>query len=64
MKYQHYKGGICEFVAEALHSETQELLVVYRDLKDGRLWVRPHKMFFENVEVDGKEVPRFKRLEE
>lgn len=37
-------------------------MVVYETLYDnpnGRLWVRPKKMFFENVEKDGKTVPRF-----
>jgi hypothetical protein len=27
---------------------------------DENLWVRPFSMFFENVQVDGVEVPRFK----
>jgi len=29
----------------------------------GAIWVRPKKMFFENVIVGGKEVPRFKKVE-
>ena len=33
-------------------------MVVYRDDK-GRLWVRPLQMFFECVDVDGEQIPRF-----
>jgi len=46
-----------------------EELVVYRalysgDFPEGQLWVRPKSMFLEEVEVNGKKVPRFefKRL--
>lgn len=44
----------------ARHTETLAPLVVYRALYGERgLWVRPHAMFCETVEVDGKQVPRF-----
>ena len=60
-KYQHYKGNNYEVLGVAKHSETLEDLVVYKKLyDDGGLWVRPLKMFLENVEVDGKIMPRFK----
>jgi len=61
-KYQHYKGTFVEVISEALHSETKEPLVVYKHLEDGQMWVRPLKMFLETVTVNGKEVPRFKKL--
>ena len=62
-KYRHYKGNDYEVVGVATHSETREALVVYRPLYgEGALWVRPLAMFLENVIVDGKEVPRFKKL--
>ena len=49
----------------ARHSETQEELVVYRqEYGDNGLWVRPLAMFVETVEVDGKLVARFERMEE
>ena len=61
--YQHYKGGFYEVTGVAKHSETLELMVVYRaQSKDHGLWVRPFEMFKEHVEVDGKSVPRFKFL--
>ncbi|WP_354701672.1 hypothetical protein DSM112329_01998 [Paraconexibacter sp. AEG42_29] len=59
-RYRHYKGMPYEVVGKALHSETLEVLVVYRALyDDGNLWVRPRSMFLEDVEVDGARVPRF-----
>lgn len=61
MKYVHTKtGNIYEVLSkEAKHTETLEELVVYRSLKDGRVWVRPHTMFFGSVKINGEEVPRF-----
>lgn len=47
MRYRHYKGDIYSLVAEAKHSETGELMVVYR--KGTEFWVRPAKMFYEEV---------------
>jgi hypothetical protein len=64
-KYQHYKGKMYEVLGVAKHSETLEDLVVYKKLyDDGGLWVRPLLMFLENVNIDGKVVPRFKLIEE
>jgi hypothetical protein len=35
-------------------------LVLYRpEYGERRLWVRPREMFFEDVIVDGKRLPRF-----
>lgn len=61
--YQHYKGGLYKVIGIAKHSETRELMVVYRDQGDGHnLWIRPYEMFIEQVEADGKKTPRFKYL--
>lgn len=58
--YQHYKGKLYEVLGEATHSETLEEMVVYRALYGNfGLWVRPKKMFLENVSCNGKEVLRF-----
>lgn len=68
-RYQHYKGGLYEVIGIARHSETLEEMVVYKALYtslefgENALWVRPLKMFFENVIVDGLEVLRFKFVE-
>lgn len=59
-RYRHYKGGEYEVIGVARHSETDELLVVYRPLyNDSGLWVRPLAMFTETVTHDGETVPRF-----
>lgn len=61
--YRHYKGGEYEVVGVARHSETLEPLVVYRPLYNATgLWVRPHAMFFEQVEIEGRLQPRFARI--
>ena len=62
-RYRHYKGNEYEVIGMARHSETLEWLVLYRALYgEGGLWVRPAAMFAEDVTIDGKTQPRFKRL--
>jgi hypothetical protein len=52
--YRHYKGNDYEVIALARHSETLEVVVVYRALYgEGGLWVRPYAMFTEHVVLDG-----------
>lgn len=59
-RYRHYKGKEYQVIGVAKHSETLEDLVVYRALyNEGQIWVRPLKMFLEEVEIDGKKIPRF-----
>lgn len=59
-RYRHYKGKDYEVAFLARHSETEEVLVVYRPLYGaGEWWVRPHSMFAGQVEVDGRVLPRF-----
>mgnify|MGYP003111407784 CR=1 FL=1 len=58
--YRHYKGPLYDVIGVARHSETEELLVVYRPQYGERgLWVRPLSMFTEQVTVEGQTVPRF-----
>ncbi|NOT20691.1 MAG: DUF1653 domain-containing protein [Sideroxydans sp.] len=59
MKYQHYKGGVYEIVCEAiLESDPTVTMMIYRS-HNGSIWARPKEVFFEMVQVEGKEVPRF-----
>lgn len=61
--YRHYKGNLYQVLHTAQHSETEEMLVVYRCLYgEYGVWVRPLAMFTETVEVDGKEIPRFELI--
>lgn len=47
--YRHFKGGLCEVIEPtAVHTETEEVCVVYRD-ESGDVWVRPKSMFIESV---------------
>jgi len=63
--YEHYKGMKYEVIDTLRHSETEELMVLYRALYgDEGLWARPFNMFFENVNIDGDEQPRFKYIGE
>ena len=64
-KYRHYKGFEYEVLGTAKHSETLEEMVVYRALYgDYGTWVRPLKMFQETVVVNGRQLPRFSKIEE
>ncbi len=62
-RYRHFKGQLYEVLDCARHSETGEVLVVYRALYGDRgLWVRPLAMFVETVEHQGRRQPRFEHL--
>lgn len=62
--YKHYKGTKVKVLFEAIHSETQESLVIYIHLEDGIVWARPKHVFLENIVVDGKEMERFQEIEQ
>lgn len=67
-KYQHSKtGNYYRVIGVAKNSETLEDFVVYETLYENpksKLWIRPMEMFLEEVEINGKKVPRFKFIEE
>ena len=61
--YRHYKNKLYKVIGVAKHSETLEDLVIYEALYENetsKLWARPKQMFLEEVEIEGKMVPRFK----
>jgi hypothetical protein len=64
-RYRHYKGKEYQVTGVARHSETNELMVVYKALYksekfgDRAWWVRPLEMFTGEVKVNGKRVSRF-----
>jgi len=59
-EYQHYKGGRYKVIGIGNHSESMDELVIYQALyDDNRIWARPLEMFKEEVEYEGKIVPRF-----
>ncbi len=63
--YLHYKNKPYKYIGLVRHSETQQELALYEcryENPSGKLWVRPKDMFFENIELDGVSVPRFKQI--
>lgn len=57
--YRHYKGGLYRVDAIALHTETEEQMVIYTN-KFGDTFARPLTMW--NERINGK--PRFAIAEE
>jgi GNAT superfamily N-acetyltransferase len=63
--YRHYKNKPYKYLGVVKHSETLEDLVLYEcryPNPTGLVWVRPKDMFFENIELNGKSVPRFEKV--
>lgn len=60
--YQHYRGGRYEIVATGFLEDTEVPCVVYRSLEKDIVWVRTAKNFLEDVEHDGKTMPRFSKI--
>lgn len=58
--YRHYKGNRYQVLFLARHSETEEMMVIYKALYgDGGIWARPASMWGEMVTVNGTMRPRF-----
>lgn len=66
--YKHSKtGNLYKVLYVAKHSETLEELVVYECLYsnlESKIWVRPKKMFLEEVEINSQKLPRFQFVED
>lgn len=63
--YKHFKGGEYVVLNVAHDHETYEENVVYMQIHDKPLiWVRPLKMFLEDVNDHGNIKPRFELIEE
>lgn len=64
--FQHFKGGIYWIIAVAMDSETKEQMVVYKNISDKKIWVRPLDMFLSKVDTNkypnAKQVFRFERV--
>lgn len=62
--YEHYKGKRYEVVGIALHTESLEPMVLYKPLYETEVkyWVRPYEMFIGTLEIDGKEIARFRQI--
>ena len=51
--YRHYKGNLYKIIALGKHSETLEDMIIYQAVRDGKVWVRPAKMWNEVVDNNG-----------
>lgn len=62
--YRHYRNKkIYRFVAFATIEATEEDAVVYQAMYgERRLWIRTKENFFEEVQHEGKRVPRFQKI--
>jgi hypothetical protein len=64
-RYRHYKGIDYEVLDLVCHCETLEWMVLYKRLYERAgpvLLVRPYKMFIEDVDYNGKTMPRFEYI--
>lgn len=63
--WQHYKGGKYQIVAMCNHTETDEVLVIYKSMSFGGFHARPYSEWHDIVEVgkDGLwDTYRFEKL--
>lgn len=47
MLYEHYKGGLYEYICPAMLESDCEVHAVYKNVKDGKIWVSPMDEFSE-----------------
>lgn len=57
--WKHYKGGTYKVIGLANHTETDEILVIYKSLNFGSFHARPFSIWSGYLE-DGRK--RFERL--
>lgn len=60
--FRHYKGSIYEIVTTGFLEDSGEPCVIYRSLENEIVWVRTAKNFFETVDYQGKQQPRFEKI--
>ena len=60
--YKHYKGGTYKVIGMAIHTETLEDMVIYKD-KENVCWARPASMWNEIVDTPNGKMKRYTELE-
>jgi hypothetical protein len=58
--YYHYKGGLYKVISLATHTETGEVLVIYKSKNFGTVYARPLSEWYKEI----KEMPDIKRFKE
>ncbi len=58
--YQHFKGSYYQVLDTAIHSESEELHIIYKPLYgEGKTWVRPVSLFNDKITRHGNTLTRF-----
>ena len=60
--YKHFKGGLYELIYNATLESNMQEMVVYKSLKDEKIWIRPKKEFFETLIIGSKKCSRFTKI--
>ena len=61
-RWQHYKGGLYEIVAMCNHTDTNEVLVIYKSLSFGGFHARPYSEWHDKLWMENYQVNRFRKL--
>ena len=65
--YSHFKNPNNRYVIEDIGfiEATDEVAVIYRPLYGDTsiVWIRPLLIFLEEVEINGKKMPRFEKIQ-
>jgi len=63
-KYRHFKGCEVRVLGIAKDCENLEDMVIYLELADGTIWVRPAKNWSDQITRPGVNSPRFVEITE
>ena len=52
--YIHFKGGLYSVIGTAVHTETNETMVIYQSMDNYQVWARPYDMFVDSIDENTK----------